>query len=414
MTCLDRELMPATWSGSRRMLNVASISTLFPSAADPHRGVFVERRLNSLAEFANVRVVQPIPWFPVLRSKRRWGRCGAVAGHRLQLIRQPMFYIPGVLKRLDSRWLERSILPILRRWRRELSIDLIDAHFGYPEGVGSVRAASQLGLPVFLTLRGNETKYLKMPSIGAQLVSALECSTGIVAVSQSLKAEIVASGISADKIAVIPNAVDTRTFQPGSQSLARNRLGLPTGRRFLISVGHLVYEKGHHLAIVALRRLRNRYPDLDLIIVGGAADESEYPDQLRVLAAELGLADAVRFVGIKPPNEIATWLQAADAFVLATYREGCCNAVLEALACGLPVVTTSVGDNSLYVKMPQYGCIVPVGYAGPLSHAIESVLSREWNRAEIAESISRRGGWSSVASQVARFFEARLAVPPPG
>jgi glycosyltransferase involved in cell wall biosynthesis len=136
--------------------------------------------------------------------------------------------------------------------------------------------------------------------------------------------------------------------------------------------------------------------------------ESAYPPRLRKLAAQLGLTEAVRFVGSQNPTRVATWLQAADVFVLATFREGCCNAVLEALACGLPVVTTAVGDNELYVAPPQHGLIVPAGDVHALELAIDTALTRTWNSRAIAQSIAQRGGWDMVATNIAEFFEARL------
>lgn len=405
------ELAPAPASLAVRLcrLNVASVSTLFPSAERPQQGIFVERRLNSLSRIANVRVVQPVPWFPLIRP-----RCTAplpqnrTADQRTPVSREPMFYLPGVLKSLDALWLERSILPVLRSWNEEHRIDLIDAHFGYPEGVGCVRAAHRLGLPVFVTLRGNEVKHLERRSIKAQLLTALKSCTGIITVSDSLRRALVRQGIKDAQIAVIPNAVDMREFHPGSQAEARSRLNLPADRRFLIAVGHLVHEKGHDLVIRALAHLRIQHPEVELIILGARANEPAYPRRLHRLAAELGLTNAVHFVGGQSPQRVAAWLQAADVFTLATWREGCCNAVLEALACGLPVVTTSVGDNEQYVSSPHFGSIVPPGDWQSLSRALHTALGRNWNAHEISQSIARRGGWEGVASQVARFFEAQL------
>jgi glycosyltransferase involved in cell wall biosynthesis len=388
--------------------NIASISTLYPSVERPHQGVFVERRLSSLAEIANVRVIRPVPWFPILRPLRQEKVPSDNRPAGLTIFPKPMFYVPGVLKLLDAYWLEKSILPVLRNWQRRDGVDLVDAHFGYPEGVGGVRAAAKLGLPVFVTLRGNEIKYLKQRSIGRQLLAALEICTGIITVSHSLKQAIVSRGVLAEKIRVIPNAVDLATFRPGSRSQARALLNLPNDRRFLISVGHLVFEKGHHLAIEALRRIRQSHTNAELIIVGGASNERDYPRRIRKLVADSGLAGSVHFVGIQTPDRVATWLQAADVFVLASFREGCCNAVLEALACGLPVVTTAVGDNEHYVRTPENGFVVPAGELEPLVQAGEAALSRSWNSRNIADSIVQRGGWNRVAAEVADFFAVRI------
>ena len=131
--------------------------------------------------------------------------------------------------------------------------------------------------------------------------------------------------------------------------------------------------------------------------------------QLRRLAEELGLEDAVQFVGAVQPGEVAHWLSAADVFCLVSAREGCCNAVLEALASGRPVVATPVGDNTHYVADGVNGRIVPVDDSTATSRALADVLSeRHWD----AEQISRGlpvGDWDHVGRRVIEFFSQRLA-----
>jgi teichuronic acid biosynthesis glycosyltransferase TuaC len=110
---------------------------------------------------------------------------------------------------------------------------------------------------------------------------------------------------------------------------------------------------------------------------------------------------------------VVEWLRAADVFALATEREGCCNAVLEALATGVPVVTTPAGDNAQYVKPGQNGLLVPIGDSAALAAALAQALaSHAWNAAEISRSLhSAVGNWTDVATRVLQFFSQRLASP---
>jgi glycosyltransferase involved in cell wall biosynthesis len=319
-----------------------------------------------------------------------------------------MFYLPKVLKRLDGWWMERCVTPVLRRWQRERPIDLIDAHFGYPEGVGCFRAGRRLGIPVFITLRGVESVLVRERAIGPQIVEALRGCAGVIAVSQSLKNAAVAAGVDADRIAVIPNAVDETVFHPGERAAARQGLSLPAGAPVVISVGHLLRGKGYHVLLPAFAKVRAARPEARLVIVGGPSHEPAYPARIQRQIRELALEQAVVMPGAVPPGEVARWLQAADVFALASYREGCCNAVLEALACGLPVVTTPVGDNERYVAPPRHGLIVPVENADALAGAMLHALAMQWDRGAIAASVLSRG-WVDVASAVVKFFESRLA-----
>ncbi len=389
-------------------LRIASVCKNYPSAWMPTHGVFVRRRLEALAALAEVRLIQPVPWFPLVRPLPAGWRTAAHPGSPVVWQRQPMFYLPGVFKRWDARWLERALWPQLSAWHDCGQLDLIDAHFGYPEGLGSVYLAQRLRVPVFITLRGLESVYLRKPRIGPRLAWALQQATGLVAVSHSLAEVAKEHGVPAERVRVIPNAVDDELFHPGDFAAARRSLGIEVDGPLVVSVGLLLAGKGHHLAIRALAALRARHPRARLAVLGAAAHEPGYPGQLARLTQELGLADAVLLPGAVPPDQVATWLQAADVFALATFREGCCNAVLEALASGLPVVTTPVGDNARYVRDDENGYLVPVDNAAALGLALGRALDRGWDRQAIAAHL-RGDGWAGVARQLMAFFQERLA-----
>jgi teichuronic acid biosynthesis glycosyltransferase TuaC len=391
-------------------MKIASVCTLYPSRSKPHLGVFVQRRLEALARLAEVRLLKPLPWFPWLRRPGRFEPAAHAADEPV-VHAQSMFYIPGVLKGIDGRWLQRAVQPVLEHWKDEDGFEVIDAHFGYPEGVGCVRAARQLGVPVFVTLRGSEASYLRDRWIGPQLVSALRACTGVIAVSHSLRQAAEEFGIDSAKVRVIPNAVDDAVFYPGPKEEARervNEIARLTGKQLIISVGQLVHRKGHHTLLKAFALLRKQRPRVELAIVGGPAYERSYPQFLAGLARDLGIADAVRFIGPLPPGEVANWLRAADVFALATQREGCCNAILEALACGLPVVTTEAGDNAIYVDPPHNGRLVPMEDSETLAEALKQVLTDDWDAPAIANRVTGKG-WSAVAEAVLDFFEERLS-----
>ena len=128
---------------------------------------------------------------------------------------------------------------------------------------------------------------------------------------------------------------------------------------------------------------------------------------MRRQVAEAGLEDVVSFKGGLPPSEVARWLCAADAFALASAREGCCNALLEALAVGLPAVVTRVGDNAHFVRPGSNGALVEVDDAAGMQRALAEVLSRSWTREAISRGLGV-GDWDSVGIRVLEFFGTRL------
>lgn len=390
-------------------LQVASVSRVLPAPGNPSAGQFVARRLEGMARHAKLRMVQPIPYFPGIRPLPSWAREAAHPIDAGDVEHAPMLYLPGVLKSLDGRWLSRSVSGAIRRMKAEGQIDVVDAHFAFPDGVGCVRVARRLGIPVFVTVRGVEVDQLQRRSLRRQIVTALGAATGVVSVSHTLRDILVNAGVDGSAIRVIPNAVDREMFRPGERCEARLRLGLPPDGRLVVSVGNLVELKRHDVLVEALARARQDVPDLMLAILGGGDAQRGYSARLEGLAARLGISDAVRIVGRVPASRVADWLQASNLFALATSREGCCNAVLEALACGIPVVTTPAGDNAHFVRDGVNGRLVPIDDAESLARALVETLRRvTWDPRSISATLAV-GDWNTVGRQVIDFFTERMA-----
>jgi len=387
-------------------LSIVSVCRSLPTPDDPSAGIFVRNRLEGMATLADLRVVQPIPHFPLAVPLPAWARDDARVSGGIEVFNAPMFYIPGVAKSLDARWLARSIGSRLVRLHRERPVDVLDAHFGYPDGVGCMYVARRLGVPFVVTLRGFEKEFIDRPRIGRDMLAAFHAAAGLIAVSHSLRRFAVGHGVPAEKIRVIHNAIDTRLFRTGDRESARRGLDLPPGVPLVLSVGHLIPRKRHHVLIDAFSRLLVELPEARLVIIGSAASDAGYARQLRERVAALGIGASVRFAGNVPPAEIASWLCAADVFALATAREGCCNAVLEALAVGVPVVTTPVGDNAEFVTDGRNGHLFPVDDVAALAKSLSNSLVRDrWNRREISRELHASvGEWPDVAARVLEFM----------
>ncbi|HNR22521.1 MAG TPA: glycosyltransferase [Steroidobacteraceae bacterium] len=387
-------------------MKIASVCRVLPTPDNPAAGAFVLRRLAAMAGKTRLRVIQPVPHLPLVRPLPAWAREPAHIAGGVTIEHAPMTYLPGLLKSLDGRWLEASVYPRLAALQAAGELDLVDAHFGYPDGVGCVRAARRLGIPAFITLRGMEVDAIRHPRIGPQLAEALRQAAGCITVSHALRDLALEAGVQPDHVLVAPNAVDRASFHPGDRAAARVRLGLEPDAPLIVSVGYLIAGKGHGVLIRALARLRETLPDARLAIIGGPGYEPDHPRVLTEIAREAGVQGAVRFVGAVKPDAVALWLQAADVFALATEREGCCNSVLEALAVGLPVVTTPAGDNPRFVHNGVNGQLVGIGDVAGTAAALASVLDRAWDPEAISRALAV-GNWSDVAEQVLGFMAAR-------
>ena len=184
----------------------------------------------------------------------------------------------------------------------------------------------------------------------------------MISVSSRMAEEARKLGVARERLHVIPNGVDRECFHPRNKRECRHLLGLPEEGRLLVTVAHLGHRKGHHEVIRALAKLPE---DVRLVIVGGAA-QGGTAEGLQAVASEAGVEQRLILPGPQPYERIPLYFSAADASVLASYREGCPNAVLESLACGTPVIATDVGAVPDILPVPHAGRIVPPQQIEPL------------------------------------------------
>ena len=167
----------------------------------------------------------------------------------------------------------------------------------------------------------------------------------------------------------------------------------------MLSIGGLNEGKGHHHLIEILPALLKRHPDLLYIIVGGGQPGNTYRPILERMVRDGGLGSHVLLAGERTHDEIPRWMGAADVFCLATRSEGWANVLLEALACGRPVVSTRVGGNAEIVVGRHLGLLAPYGDRSALEGAILEALTRHWEPETLATH-ARRHSWDVTADHV--------------
>lgn len=266
------------------------------------------------------------------------------------------------------------------RLRRE-RYDLLFASWGYPDAVGTARLAATLGLPYVVKVHGSDLNVqanyrLRRP----QIASALRGARAVVAVSSALAGKARALGAAKDRVHLLYNGVDGARFRPGDQATARDALDLPSDARLVLYVGNLKESKGCLDLLEAFPAVLARHAGARLAFVGtGPAGPV-----LARRAHQLGIAERVQLAGARPHDELPTWMQAADLLSLPSHNEGVPNVVLEAMACGLPVVASDVGG--IPEVLPAHaGVLVQAHAPEALALALADALERDWQREAIIE-----------------------------
>lgn len=365
------------------MPHILTLTGLFPSAARPRHGIFVEERLRHLVAAGDITatVLAPVPWFPF--TSRRFGEYADFArtprrevrhGTEVHYPRYPV--IPKAGMNLAPFLMALALLPHVRRLRRQHpDLALIDSHFLYPDGVAACLLGRWLGLPVLMTARGSDVNLYPEYAVPRALIRwAVGTAARVVTVSEALRNRLLALGANPARLITLRNGVDLQRFRPGDRAAARSRLGL-TGPTVL-SVGNLLELKGHHLLIEALPDL----PGVTALIAG----EGPLRASLERLARDRGVADRVRLPGNLPQEELIACYNAADLLLLASSREGMPNVVLESLACGTPVVATPVGGIPELIDTEASGRLLPERSAAAIAATVRALLAAPPDRDRVA------------------------------
>lgn len=374
-------------------------------------GLFVRERMFRVAKHLPLTVVAPVPWFPFQSLIRVVypGFRPVAPGTEIQehtTVFHPRFLsIPGAFKSLDGLFMALGCLPRMWQLKRQGRLDIIDAHFAYPDGYAASLLGRWLSVPVTITLRGTETRHVKDATLRPLVIAAMSRASRVFSVSDSLRQIAISCGIEASKLRVIGNGVDISKFSPLSRIPAREGLHISTTAKVIVTVGGMVERKGFHRVIAAMPELIQKYPDLTYLVIGGPSPEGDMTERLKRLVSELKLDTAVKFLGPMASDRLGQFLSAADVFVLSTRNEGWANVLLEAMACGLPVIATDVGGNREVVASPTLGTIVPFDDHAKLVAAILQSLDVHWDRDAI-RAYAEANTWDNRVTALVQEFRA--------
>ncbi len=417
---------------------------MFPSKEDPTLGIFVQELTNAIANKNQVVVIYPQIWNPLswksykatilqkdtkenentspspCPSHQGMGNSPRPLRERVRVrgesldgkdirhsfvngieVYRPKLFIPPKGDRLLFRTIAFFLVafPLIKNLAKKFHFDLIHAHMACPAGFVAVLSGVILRKPVIVTAHGSDIHSFPQYFFLKHLIRfTLRRATKIVAVSQSLKDLIVKMAGSQKNLLVIRNGTKPEKFFPMDKMKTRQMFNLPTHEKIILCISSLTPIKGIDILLRAFADINDGCSNL--MILG----KGELELQLKTLAKDLHIENRVSFIGSRNHDEIPLWLNACDVLCLSSHCEGFPTVIVEAFACGKPVVATKVGGVPEAVANESLGILVEPGNKEELALALNKALEKEWNHQAIAE-YGKRFSWDAIADEYLELYK---------
>ena len=389
-------------------MNVLVVSNLLPSVVQPGRGAPLWNYVKYLARIANVsgigprHVAPPLSRDPLQRAAWATPRRELFDGVAIEHPRYLL--IPRIARRVQG-WSYRAMLArqldALGSSRRP---DVILSLWAYPDAYAAVIEGHRRGIPVAAMVIGSDVNALPAMGLEPEIRTALSEADRVITVCEDLRRVARSLGADPGSIDVVLNGVELERFHPGSRAEARAVLGanhrIDPAEDLVLCLGNLYPVKGPDVLLASWPEVLRRRPSARLVFVG---DGPMLPG-LQAKARALGVDQRVTFAGRRPHEEVPWWHRAANVTVIPSRSEGIPNVLLEALACGTPVVATRVGGVAEALPASGAGQLVPSEDPPALAQALADTLALDL-KAEAVRSVAQLHSWSDAAARLLESLE---------
>ncbi len=350
-------------------MKILAITDLYPSVAQPTRGIFVRHSLRALAEHCDVRVVVPLP---TGLADPPEAHDGALRVHRVA------FREPRILSREFTRaWAMRQpVARAVRDLRTDFAFNLLLGVFLVPGGWLAIQEAKRYGLPAVAVGLGSDINLFRDHwMLGGMARKVARSARRLIVNTEGLVAGSLALGARQD-------AIQTLHFGFAPETFFVDRADAITPP-LVVMAANLVPVKQPQIFLQALRRLGDAGIPFQAEICGDGFLRNEISNTIK----QGRLSDLVRLRGAVPQADLAVTFRRASVVVLTSHAEGLPFVLIEALACGTPVVASDLPGIREIVRHGENGLLVPVGDVAGFTTAIHETLSRSWDHAAIAASV---------------------------
>ncbi len=400
---------------SVRAPKVLVLSRSYPNNITGLLGLWVKQVVNHSTGFCEPRVISPVPWCPPLpampESFSRFRRVDRQTSDSGVPVYHPRFLAGPGYSLYDFEWqfYYAAVRGLVDRVRGEFPFDLIHAHFTYPDGAVAVRLAQRYRVPVVITEHIPWNVWDSRPRVKRRAAWAVRNCRDHLSVSESVRRSVMETVGHLPNLSVVPNGVNGSIFDLAPEGRVRKT-------NQILFAGAVRPVKGVDVLLRAMRILLDRKKDVRLVIAGepfyGRYRQEE--SNLRALAQQLNIGGQVDFVGKKSPAEVAALMQQSAMLVLPSRIESFGMVLVEALACGTPVVSTRCGGPEEIVT-EQVGALAAPEDPEALAEAIDRVLSRaaEYAPERLREYALQNFGLESVGRRLEHIYKDAIRPSPP-
>lgn len=382
------------------MLKIAVVTPILPVPYDMTRGRFIHETVRPLSRIADVRVyfeTLRYPRLPGLQSRSfLYGEVPedyTLEGCDVEAFHYPA--LPVVTRGINGHLASWRLTPRARRFQPDVML----GYWVYPDGYAALRTARSLGIPCVLGALGSDI-HLRDGINARRTREAIAGADAMITVSEAMRQYSVRTyGADPAKVHTIVNGFNTGVFRPMDQAALRAKLGVRADERLVVYVGRFVEAKGLRELIAAFQAYAAQDPKATLALVG----DGNMREELKTIVQSAGLAQRVHLPGGQPPEQVAEWINAADALTLPSWSEGYPNVVVEAVACGRPVIGTDVGGMREILD-EHNGIVIPPRDVAALTRAFGECFARSWDHAGIAARMRRT--WDDVAADTLAVCES--------
>ncbi|MDP4536382.1 glycosyltransferase [Alkalimonas collagenimarina] len=367
-----------------KQASLLAITNLYPLPWAPHRASFNKQQFDLLAEHVSLRIMVLVPWREWLQHKKDYSKSSQATQ---QLCYVPYFQLPGFGRSLTP-WFQRFAIARSKKWIEQSPPSHIIASWAFPDAIACLMYAKNKPVEVLVKTHGTDinehTLYPKRRKIMARWLK--EAKT-IFCASQALATKVIELGIPSTQVYTNYNGVNSAIFYPEAQTTSSERL---------LFVGNLLETKGVFELIDAFIAIAETTP-ASLHFVGQGPAMAE----LQRKATAAGLSERIHLHGALPLTDVAEHIRQAAVVVLPSYREGVPNVLLEACACGVPVVATRVGGIPEVVTN-ETGILVDAKNSNALAEAISTALAKPWQKSAIVQHAARFNWQQNIKNFLAR------------